>query len=146
MAQLTSAPARTHSERLLYAAKTHTAGGRENGACRSSDGRLDIKLSLPGSERVGANPEHLPAAGWSACFESAMGIASRKKRIALPADLAIGAAVNLNVADGGYFLRARLNVRLPGVERQVAAALVEEADRECPIAKRRAAISTSRST
>jgi lipoyl-dependent peroxiredoxin len=63
--------ATTSGEKLLYTAKTHTTGGRENGASRSSDGHLDVKLSIPGSARISANPEQLLAAGWSACFESA---------------------------------------------------------------------------
>ena len=78
--------------KVVYTAKTHTTGGRESGVSRSSDGRLDVKLSLPGSARIGTNPEQLFAAGWSACFESAIGIAARKRKIAL-ADLAIDAEV-----------------------------------------------------
>src|SRR5271156_6414130 len=127
--------ATTPGEKLLYTAKTHTTGGRENGASRSSDGHLDVKLSIPGSARIGANPEQLLAAGWSACFESAMGIAARKKRITLPADLAIDAEVDLNQADSRYFLRARLNVSLPGVDRQMAQALLDEAHQTCPYSK-----------
>jgi len=122
-------------EKLHYTAKTHTAGGRENGASRSSDGYLDVKLSIPGSARIGANPEQLLAAGWSACFESAMGIAARKRRITLPPDLVIDAEVDLNQSEGGYFLRARLNVSVPGVEREVAQALADEAHRTCPYSK-----------
>jgi osmotically inducible protein OsmC len=120
---------------VIYTAKTHTIGGREHGASRSSDGSLDVKLSIPGSGRIGTNPEQLLAAGWSACFESAMGIAARKKKITLPADLAVDAEVDLNLADSGYFLRARLNVNLPGVEREVAEGLVDEADLICPYSK-----------
>ena len=56
-------------EKVLYTAKTHTTGGREPGASRSSDGRLDVKLSSPGTAGAGTNPEQLFAAGWSACFE-----------------------------------------------------------------------------
>ena len=119
----------------MYTAKTHTTGGRENGVSRSSDGRLDVRLSTPGSARIGTNPEQLFAAGWSACFESAIALAARKMKITLPADLAIDAEVDLNLADGGYFLRARLNVSLPGVEREVAQALVDEAHRICPYSK-----------
>jgi len=119
----------------VYTAKTHTTGGRENGTSRSSDGRLDVKLSVPGSARIGTNPEQLLAAGWSACFESAIGLAARKMKIALPADLAIDAEVDLNLADGGYFLRTRLNVSLPGIEREVAQALVDEAHQICPYSK-----------
>ena len=91
--------------KVIYTAKTHTTGGREHGASRSSDGSLDVKLSIPGSGRIGTNPEQLFAAGWSACFESAMGIAARKKRVTLPADLAIDAEVDLNQSNAGYFLR-----------------------------------------
>jgi Ohr subfamily peroxiredoxin len=119
----------------MYTAKTHTTGGRENGAARSSDGRLDIRLSIPGSPRIGTNPEQLFAAGWSACFESAIGLVARKMKIGLPADLAIDAEVDLNLADGGYFLAARLNVSVPGVEREVAQALVHEAHQTCPYSK-----------
>jgi osmotically inducible protein OsmC len=124
----------TRIEKVLYTAKTHTTGGRE-GASRSSDGQLDIKLSSPGSNRPGTNPEQLFAAGWSACFEGAMGLAARKKKIALPADLAIDAEVDLGTAGDGYFLQARLNVSLPGLDRDVAQALVEEAHQTCPYSK-----------
>src|SRR5580704_460505 len=97
--------------KVVYTAKTHTTGGRESGVSRSSDGRLDVRLSIPGSARIGTNPEQLLAAGWSACFESAIALAARKRKIAL-ADLAIDAEVDLHLADGAYFLSARLNVRL----------------------------------
>jgi lipoyl-dependent peroxiredoxin len=121
--------------KVVYTAKTHTTGGRENGAARSSDGRLDVQLSVPGSARIGANPEQLLAAGWSACFESAMGLAARKMRIALPASLAIDAEVDLNQGESGYFLSARLNVSAPGLAREVAQALVDEAHQTCPYSK-----------
>jgi osmotically inducible protein OsmC len=64
-----------------------------------------------------------------------MAIAARKMKIALPADLAVDAEVDLNLADSGYFLRARLNVSLPGVDRDAALALVDEADQTCPYSK-----------
>jgi lipoyl-dependent peroxiredoxin len=123
------------SGKVIYTARTHTTGGREHGWSRSSDGSLDIRLSIPGSTRIGANPEQLLAAGWSACFESAMAIAAVRKKIALPDELAIDAEIDLNLAETGYFLRARLNVSLPGVERKVAQALIDEADRTCPYSK-----------
>jgi Ohr subfamily peroxiredoxin len=124
----------TQLEKVLYTARTHTTGGRD-GASRSDDGRLDIKLSSPGAKGSGTNPEQLFAAGWSACFEGAMGLAARKMKVALPSDLAIDAEVDLNLAEGAYFLRARLNVSLPGVERDVAQALVDEAHQTCPYSK-----------
>jgi len=121
--------------KVLYTAKIHTTGGREHGASRSSDGHLDVKLSVPGSGRVGTNPEQLLAAGWSACFESAIALAARNRRIALPADTAIDAEVDLHLGDAGYFLSARLNVSLPGIERSVAQSLADEAHRICPYSK-----------
>jgi osmotically inducible protein OsmC len=121
--------------KVLYTARTHTTGGRENGTSRSSDGRLDVRLSTPGSARIGTNPEQLLAAGWSACFESAIALAARNRKITLPADVAVDAEVDLNLADGGYFLRTRLNVSLPGVEREAAQTLVNEAHQACPYSK-----------
>jgi Ohr subfamily peroxiredoxin len=119
---------------VIYTAKTHTTGGRENGVARSSDGRLDVKLSLPGSQRIGTNPEQLLAAGWSACFESAIGLTARQRKIALT-QIAIDAEVDLHLDRGAYSLSARLNVALPGVDRAVAELLVAEAEQICPYSK-----------
>lgn len=135
MSQLDERRTLPHDGKVVYTARTRTTGGRENGVSRSSDGRLDVKLSVPGSTRIGTNPEQLFAAGWSACFESAIGLAARKRKIALPADLAIDAEVDLKRADGAYVLGTRLNVSLPGVARDVAQALVEEAHQICPYSK-----------
>lgn len=121
--------------KVLYTAKTHTTGGRENGLSRSSDGRLDIKLSPPGATGAGTNPEQLFAAGWSACFEGAIGLVARKKKITLPAELAIDAEVDLRLTDGVYSLAARLNVSLPGVEAGVARELVDAAHETCPYSR-----------
>src|ERR1700674_2438243 len=111
-------------EKVLYTAKTHTTGGRA-GASRSDDGRLDVRLSIPGTSGNGTNPEQLFAAGWSACFEGAMGIAARKMKIAMPAQMAIDAEVDLCLDKDAYFIRGRLNVSLPGLERAVARELIE---------------------
>ena len=124
----------TTPAKILFTANVHTTGGRE-GAARSSDGRLDIRLSPPGAAGSGTNPEELFAAGWSACFEGAMGIAARRLKITLPADLAIDAEVDLCLADGAFFLQARLNVSVPGVEREVAQTLVDAAHQTCPYSK-----------
>jgi lipoyl-dependent peroxiredoxin len=120
---------------VIYTAKTHTTGGRERGAAHSSDGHLDVKLSVPGSNGLGTNPEQLFAAGWSACFEGAMGVAARRMKVALPDDLAVDAEVDLNSGPDGYFLSARLNVSVSGIERSVAQAVVDEAHRLCPYSK-----------
>ncbi len=135
MTQLESEHTASQNGKVVYTAKTHTTGGRENGASRSSDGRLDVKLSVPGAVRIGTNPEQLFAAGWSACFESAIGLAARKRKITLPADVAIDAEVDLHLADSDYFLSTRLNISLPGIDRDVAQTLVEEADQLCPYSK-----------
>jgi lipoyl-dependent peroxiredoxin len=124
----------TQLEKVLYTAKTHTTGGRD-GASRGSDGRLDVKLSSPGTAGGGTNPEQLFAAGWSACFMSAMGLAASQRKVALPADRAIDAEVDLGTNAGGYVLRARLNVSLPGLPRDVAQALVDAAHQICPYSK-----------
>jgi len=121
-------------EKVLYTAKVHTTGGRD-GASRSSDGRLEVKLSSPGTPGPGTNPEQMFAAGWSACFEGAMGIAARKLKIALPAATAIDAEVDLCKTGGDFFLRARLNVSLPGLEPEVAQSLVDAAHQTCPYSK-----------
>ena len=121
--------------KVIYTAKTHTIGGRENGVSRSSDGRLDVKISPPGSSRIGTNPEQLFAAGWSACFESAIGLAARKRKVTV-SDVAIDAEVHLHLAGSdNYSLSARLNVGLPGVGRDVAEQLVKDAEQLCPYSK-----------
>ncbi|MFM0017042.1 organic hydroperoxide resistance protein [Paraburkholderia azotifigens] len=121
-------------DNVLYTGKTHTTGGRE-GAARSPDGRLDIQLSPPGSSGKGTNPEQLFAAGWSACFIGAMGLAARELKVALPADTAVNAEVDLGTGEGGYSLQARLNVSLPGVSAEVAQKIVDAAHQTCPYSK-----------
>ncbi len=121
-------------EKTIYTAKTHTVGGRD-GASRSSDGRLDIKLSTPGAPGNGTNPEQLFAAGWSACFIGAMGVAAAQMKVRLPADRSVDAEVDLGTNVDGYLLRARLNVSLPGLDRDVAQAIVDAAHQTCPYSK-----------
>ena len=120
--------------RTLYTGKVHVAGGRE-GAARSADGRLDIKLSTPGGPGTGTNPEQLLAAGWSACFEGAIAIAAKDMKLVLPQAPSIDAEIDLNLDDDGYGLAARLNVALPGLPRDMAQAIVEAAHRTCPYSK-----------
>lgn len=123
-----------NTENVLYTAKTHTTGGRD-GASRSSDGRLEVKLSSPGTAGNGTNPEQLFAAGWSACFEGAMGLAAKSMKVTLPGDLAIDAEVDLCRKDSSYFLQARLNVSLPGLDPDTARAVVDAAHQTCPYSK-----------
>jgi Ohr subfamily peroxiredoxin len=121
--------------KTIYTAKVHTVGGRE-GAAKSSDGQLDIKLSTPGTSKPGTNPEQLFAAGWSACFEGALSHVARASGIQLPADTSIDAEVDLHLGEEeGFFLSARLNVSIPGLSEDVAQVLIEKAHETCPYSK-----------
>jgi Ohr subfamily peroxiredoxin len=119
----------------LYTARVHTTGGRDGGASKSDDGRLDIHHSTPGGPGKGTNPEQLFAAGWSACFEGAIGVVARMMKVTVPPGMAIDAEIDLCNVDNEYFLQARLNVSLPGLDREVAQALVDAAHRTCPYSK-----------
>jgi len=110
--------------KVRYTAKTHTSGGRRGGVSRSDDGRLDVKFSAPGVPGTGTNPEQLFAAGWSACFISAMAVVANKMKVKLPDDAAVDAEIDLCNSGNVYFLRARLSVSLPGLEREIAQAIV----------------------
>ncbi len=121
-------------DKVIYTAKTHTSGGRD-GASRSIDGRLEVKLSRPGSPGNGTNPEQLFAAGWSACFLSSMQVVAGRMKLALPADVAIDAEVDLGPTGDAYGVVVRLNVSVPGIERDIAQRLVEAADQVCPYSR-----------
>ena len=117
-------------DKVMYTAKTHTSGGRE-GASRSIDGRLDVKLSRPGGPGNGTNPEQLFAAGWSACFISAMQVVAGRMKVALPADVAIDAEVDLGPTGDAYGLVVRLKVSVPGIGRDLGQRLVEATEQVC---------------
>ena len=125
----------TQIEKVLYTANAHTTGGREGGTSRTSDGRLDVKLTVPGTPGTGTNPEQLFAVGWSACFLSAIKVVAAKMKVRLPAQFAVDSEVDLGTADGGYLLQARLNVNLPGIEAEIAQKLVDTAHQTCPYSK-----------
>ena len=120
------------TEKLLYTAKAHTTGGRDGGASRTDDGRLQVTLSQPDKPGTGTNPEQLFAAGWSACFLSALKVVAGKKKIALPNDVSVDAEVDLGLEHGAFGLAARLNVNLPGMEQETAQSVVEAASQVCP--------------
>ena len=125
------------TDKVLYTAKTHTTGGRENGHAKSSDGQLEVRLSAPGSGRPGTNPEQLFASGWSACFEGAMQFVARQKKVTLPPETAIDAEVDLNTGDGGFFPEGapQHHHHLPGVDRATAQEIVDAAHQVCPYSK-----------
>jgi lipoyl-dependent peroxiredoxin len=125
----------TQPVKVLYTAKAHTTGGREGGASRTSDGRLDVKLSVPGAPGNGTNPEQLFAVGWSSCFLSAIKIIASQRKVKFQTDPVIDAEIDLCTGDDGYSLRARLNVSLPGLDRQVAQSILDAAEQTCPYSK-----------
>ncbi|NLS03401.1 Ohr family peroxiredoxin [Rhizobium sp. P32RR-XVIII] len=117
------------TEKLLFTGKTHNTNGRE-GAARSSDGKLDIKLPQPHPAA-----EQLFGAAWSACYMGAIELAASQRNIKLPAGLAVDAEIDLNVDDGSFFLRARLDVSAPGIDPAVARELLDAAHGICPYSK-----------
>jgi Ohr subfamily peroxiredoxin len=121
-------------DNVLYTGRTHTTGGRD-GFARSDDAALEVKLSPPGSGRAGTNPEQLFAAGWSACFIGAMTRAAGKRQLRLPAETSVDAEVDLGTTENQFFPEARLNVSIPGVDRDIAQAIVDEAHQICPYSK-----------
>ena len=118
-------------DKVLYTARAHTTGGRD-GASRTDDGRLDVKLSSPGTSGTGTNPEQLFAAGYSACFIGAMKFVGGRDKIALPADLSIEGNVGIGAIDTGFGIEVELKISLPGMERAAAEALVAAAHIVCP--------------
>ncbi|MFW2354204.1 organic hydroperoxide resistance protein [Hydrogenophaga sp.] len=124
----------TSLDKVVYTARAHTTGGRE-GSSRSDDGMLDVKLSPPkamGGSGAATNPEQLFAAGYSACFMGAMKHVAGMKKIAVPADAAIDAEVDIGPIPAGFGIAARLAVSLPGMDRAVAQDLVDTAHQVCP--------------
>src|SRR6516225_10979021 len=109
--------------------------GRE-GKANSPDGKINLPLSPPGSHGAGTNPEQLFAAGYSACFGGAIGLAASQGRIPLkPADIKVAATVNLNKDDSGFFIDVTLNAELNGIDQAQTDALVVKAHTICPYSK-----------
>ena len=121
----------TSLDKVLYTARAHTTGGRD-GASRSDDGRLDIKLSPPGQAGNGTNPEQLFASGYSACFMGAMKAVAGKLQVTVPAAAAIDAEVDLGPTSHGYGVAVRMAISLPGMDRDKAQALIDAAHQVCP--------------
>jgi lipoyl-dependent peroxiredoxin len=124
-------------EKVLYQARAKaTGGGRDDGRTVSSDGALDVQLARPrelgGPGGTGTNPEQLFAAGYSACFLSAMKFVARRDKIAIPADASVESAIGIGAIPNGFGIEAELRVSLPGMPRGEAEALVEKAHVVCP--------------
>ena len=121
---------------IIYTAKATATGGRE-GRATSSDQHLDVQLSTPkelgGAGGAGTNPEQLFAAGYSACFLSAMKFVSTQLKIAVPADATVSATVGIGPNDkGGFGLAVDLLVNVPGLDKAAAQTLIDKAHEVCP--------------
>ena len=116
-------------EKLLFTGTTHNTGGR-NGGTVSRDGTLELKLSQPHPAA-----ENLFGAAWSACYIGAIELAALQRKVKLPAGPEVETDINLNVDDGSYFLSARLNVSLPGLDRDLAHEIIHAAHEICPYSK-----------
>jgi lipoyl-dependent peroxiredoxin len=115
--------------KVLFTGKTHSTNGHD-GAARSSDGFLDIKLPQPHPAA-----EDLFGAAWSACYMGAIEVAASRKKIKLPEQVAVDAEIKLNLEGSSFFLTARLDVSVPGLDREVAQELIQEAHGICPYSK-----------
>jgi osmotically inducible protein OsmC len=123
-------------EKILYQARAKATGGRDDGHAVSSDGALDVQLTRPrelgGPGGAGTNPEQLFAAGYSACFLSAMKFVARRDKITIAPDASVESIIGLGAIPSGFGIEAELRVSLPGLSRQEAEALVEKAHIVCP--------------
>src|SRR6218665_469753 len=125
----------TKLTKTLYTATATANGGRE-GKALSNDGRLEVNLSTPkelgGPGGDGTNPEQLFAAGYSACFLSALKFVAMQGKVNLGAEASVEGTVSIGPIATGFGLEAELRVNLPGVERAVAEQLIEKAHTVCP--------------
>lgn len=122
-------------EKILYTAHATSTGGRE-GTAKSSDGVIDLKLTTPkelgGAGSIGANPEQLFAAGYSACFIGAMKHVAMTQKIALPVETSIACDVGIGQIPTGFSVQVAMLITIPGMERAAAEKLVHDAHEVCP--------------
>ena len=122
-------------EKVLYRANAKATGGRE-GKAVSSDGVLDVKLTTPkelgGAGAVGTNPEQLFAAGYAACFLGALKFVAARQKIALPDAAIVTGQVGIGAVATGFGIEVTLSITLPGLARDVAEELVQQAHIVCP--------------
>jgi len=115
--------------KVLFTGRTHTTSGPA-GATRSSDGIVELKLPQPHPAA-----ENLFASAWSACYLGAIELAAAQRKIKLAEHPAVDTEIDLNRDGNAFFLRARLKVSVPGVDRAVAEELAEAAHGICPYSK-----------
>jgi lipoyl-dependent peroxiredoxin len=121
--------------KTLYTATATSTGSGRDGHVESTDGAFAADLAVPkemgGAGGAGTNPEQLFAAGYSACFHSALQLIARREKYTVDGS-SVTAAVGIGPVDGGYGLAVELTVSLPGIEREVAEKLVDAAHQVCP--------------
>jgi lipoyl-dependent peroxiredoxin len=115
--------------KTIYSGTTHNVGGA-NGYTRSADGFLDIQLSDPHPAA-----ENFFGAAWSGCFMGAIGVAAAQKKVKLPEAPSVDARIDLLMEGSEFFLRAKLDVTVPGIEIELARELVDLAHEICPYSK-----------
>jgi len=115
--------------KVLFTGRTHVTSGPD-GAARSSDGFVDVKLPQPHPAA-----EQLFAAAWSACYLGAIELAAAQRKVKLPTHPSVDAAISLSRAGDSFSLSAQLNVSVPGIDRETAQALIEAAHTICPYSK-----------
>jgi lipoyl-dependent peroxiredoxin len=122
--------------KVIYTAEAHVDGGRMHGHGRTSDGVLEVDIRPPGGEEQGVNPEQLFAIGYAACFESALSVVARRKKLEI-GEVAIDSAVDLRTTDDrGFELAVRMDITLPGVDdADEATDLITTAHRVCPYSR-----------
>lgn len=119
----------------LYTAEALATGAGRNGRVATSEGRLDLDLAIPkemGGSGDGANPEQLFAAGYAACFHSALQSVARTQKVKI-ADSSVGARVQIGSnGEGGFGLAVQLEVVIPEMPHEQAQALADAAHQVCP--------------
>jgi lipoyl-dependent peroxiredoxin len=122
-------------EKILYRAHATATGGRD-GRAVSDDNRIDVKLSTPrelgGAGGEGTNPEQLFAAGYSACFLSAMKFVAMRDKFPIPADVSVSGTVGIGAIPNGFGIEVDLAINLPGMDHAQAEQLVARAHAVCP--------------
>jgi lipoyl-dependent peroxiredoxin len=120
---------------VLYTAEAVATGAGRAGEVRSSDGVIDEQLAIPkelgGPGGDATNPEQLFAAGYAACFNSALALVARQAKVELDTST-VTARVGIGPQGGGFGLAVTLVVDLPGVDRTVAEDLTAKAHMVCP--------------
>ena len=120
---------------IAYRAYAQATDGRD-GRAVSSDGVLDIALTTPkelgGAGGQGTNPEQLFAAGYSACFLSAMKFVARRDKLTLPANTSIDGVVGIGEIPNGFGIEVELRITLPGLDKAEAQTLIDRAHIVCP--------------